>query len=123
MNSIFVKDTGKYGRGVFAKRNIKKGEIIEIAPVIIIKKDEWEKMKNTILSNYVFRWKQHKAIVLGYGSLYNHSYRPNAKYITNFNDQTIDFYARTNIKKGEEILVNYNGKPDDLTPVWFDVLD
>lgn len=123
MDSIFVKETGKYGRGVFAKRNIKKGELIEVAPVIIIQKDEWEKMQNTILSNYIFRWKDHKAIVLGYGSLYNHSYRPNAKYITNFTHFTIDFYARTDIKKGEEIRVNYNGEPDDQTPVWFEVID
>ena len=36
LRPIVVKDTKKYGRGVFATRLIKKGELIESAPAIII---------------------------------------------------------------------------------------
>lgn len=123
LGPIEIKDTKKYGRGVFATRLIKKGELIESAPAIIIPEKEWVNMKNSILSNYVFRWKRDKAIVLGYGLFYNHSYSPNAYYITNFDNISIDFYAKKDIYKGEEIRVNYNGNPYDKTPLWFDVIN
>ncbi len=121
MGPIVMRNTDKYGRGIFADRYIKKGELIEEAPVIIIPKQEWKQMRKSVLLNYVFRWGKDKAIALGYGSLFNHSFTPNAKYITNIKNQTIDFYARQDIQKEEEILVNYNGDPSDQSPVWFDV--
>ena len=121
MGPIVMKNTDKYGRGIFADRYIKKGELIEEAPVIIIPKEEWKQMRKSVLLNYVFRWGKDKAIALGYGSLFNHSFTPNAKYITNIKNQTIDFYARKDIQKEEEILVNYNGDPSDQSPLWFDV--
>lgn len=116
----------KYGRGVFATRDIKSGELIHVAPVIVLTKDEYEIVaEHTILSNYVFNWhKRHKncALALGYGSLFNHSYNPNALYKLQLKKQTIDFYAYTDIKAGEEILINYNGDPDNNEPLWFEVL-
>jgi SET domain-containing protein len=118
-----MKDTGKYGRGIFANRNIKKGEFIEEAPVIVILKNEWKLMKKNILANYVFRWGEDKAVALGYGSLYNHSYTPNARYHTNIENRSIDFYAREDISEKEEITVNYNGDPEDQSPLWFDVIE
>ncbi len=34
------------------------------------------------------------------------------------------YRALKNIKKEEEITVNYNGEPDDITPIdWFEVED
>lgn len=121
--SIIMKNTGKYGRGIFAARNIKKGEYIEVATVIVIPETEWELMKESILSNYVFRWGEDKALALGHGSLYNHSYTPNARYHTNIENQSIDFYAREDIREKQEITVNYNGDPEDRSPLWFEVLE
>jgi len=121
MESLYVKDTGRYGRGVFAKVFIPKGELIEKSPVIVISKDEWKTMRGSILRDYIFNWGDNKAIALGFGSLYNHSYEPNAKYITNIEEGTIDFYARKDIYAGEEIFVNYNGDPLDQSELWFDV--
>ena len=118
-----MKNTEKYGRGIFATRNIKKGEFIEEAPVIVIPKNEWKNMKEFVLSNYIFRWGEDKALALGYGSLYNHSYTPNATYVTNIENQSIDFYARKDIRVGEEIMVNYNGNPKDQSPIWFEVIE
>ncbi|OLN32776.1 SET domain-containing protein [Desulfosporosinus metallidurans] len=123
MRPIIMKNTEKYGRGIFANRNIKKGEFIEEAPVIVISKTEWKLMKKSVLSNYVFRWGEDKALALGYGSLYNHSYTPNARYLTNIEKQSIDFYAREDIQEKEEITVNYNGDPKDQSPVWFEVIE
>ncbi|MHC0037091.1 SET domain-containing protein [Pseudoneobacillus sp. C159] len=126
MSSIFVKDTEKYGQGIFAARPIKKGERFEISPVIIFSKEEWEKhLKETKLYNYVYYWREasdYMAIALGYGSLFNHSYTPNAIFFNNMIEYSIDFYALQDIKAGEEITINYNGDPEDQSPLWFEVI-
>ena len=58
---------------------------------------------------------------LGYGSIYNHSYSPNARYVKHFDRRTIDFIALWDIAAGEEIPTNYNGVPDSKKMVWFEV--
>ena len=61
-------------------------------------------------------------MVLGNGSIYNHSFNPNADWKQNFKEENMIYRALENIKKGDEITVNYNGEPDDPTPIdWFDV--
>lgn len=117
-----IKDAG---RGVFASNNIKKGEIIESCPVIETPIDDYKKIKDTMLRNYDFIWgpKGHHqiAICLGFGSLYNHSYEPNATYSKKVESKLINFQALENIKAGEEITVNYNyGNPKDKNKLWID---
>ena len=62
------------------------------------------------------------ALALGYGSLYNHSFRPNARY-DDVGPQTKEFTAMRDIAPGEEITVNYNGEPTSRAAVWFEVLE
>lgn len=79
MLSISVKDSPGKGRGVFAQRNFKKGEVIETCPVIVLPAKEIDSLELTQLYNYYFAWgpdSKDGAIALGYGSLYNHSYNP-----------------------------------------------
>jgi len=124
MGPICMKDTGKYGRGIYALRDIKNGELIEESPVFISPKNERKYLKKTVIFDYCFNWEKHQtAIALGYGSLFNHSYTPNAKFINNYDQLSISFYAIRDIKEGEEITINYNGDPEDQTPVWFDVIE
>ena len=52
----------------------------------------------------------------------NHSYNPNLKNIYDYKNRTVEYVAVRNILKGEELVINYNGKVEDKTPVWFDVL-
>jgi SET domain-containing protein len=112
--------TGEFNRGVFATRDISKGELIHEAPVIPYPNEEDVFIEKTILSDYVFEYgANHTAILLGYGSLFNHSYRPNATYDINFNNHTFEFYAYTDINAGDEILINYNGDVDCDDPLWF----
>lgn len=114
----------QYGRGIFAVRTIQKGEMIHQAPVIVCPGDQYKKLRVTELRNYYFNWGKnhdHVAIALGYGSLFNHSYSPNAMFENNLKEETVDFVALKTIKAGEEIFVNYNGDPDDKEPLWFDV--
>ncbi|OCA82843.1 SET domain-containing protein [Pseudobacillus wudalianchiensis] len=126
MGSIYIKDTGRYGRGVYAARDIRKGELIEISPVVVSPKKEWKYLEKTVLFDYCFSWGkdyEHTAIVLGYGSIFNHSYTPNATFDNNLDNLSVDFYAITDIAEGEEITINYNGEPEDQSPLWFDVMD
>lgn len=107
------------GRGVFATQSIKRMEIIEVCPVILISKNDVSNLKGSILVNYYFYFGKDNemlAIALGFGSIYNHSYEPNATYKKKSGDKVIDFVAIKNIKKGEEITINYNyGNPKDKT--------
>lgn len=126
LEHIVVRDTDKYGRGVFALRPFREGELIEAAPVIAMPQSERKYVKKTKLVEYFFNWGEKKkdpAICLGYGSLYNHSYSPNAKFTNNLDKNTIDFYALRAIQIGEEITINYNGNPNSKSELWFDVLD
>ena len=80
--------------------------------------------KKTQLSHYIYPWRSTRgaALVLGYGSIYNHSFSPNADWKQNFKTQSMVFRALKSIKKGDEILVNYNGEPDDESEIdWFEV--
>ncbi|PZT53008.1 SET domain-containing protein [Paenibacillus silvae] len=113
-------DGGEFNRGVFATVDIAKGQLIHQAPVVPYPNEDHEHIEKTILEDYVFEYgANHTAILLGYGSLINHSYEPNATYDINFENHTFDFYAYIDIKAGEEILINYNGEEDNMDPLWF----
>lgn len=120
-----MKNTNKYGRGVYAARDIKKGERFEVSHTIMFSEEEWLKIKETSLLNYCFYWDynpNYVVIALGYGSLFNHSYNPNAVFFNNKVDLTVDFYAITDINKDEEITINYNGDIEDKSLLWFNVI-
>jgi hypothetical protein len=77
----------------------------------------------SVVSDYCFTWGRGTvALALGYGSLYNHSYRPNARY-DDVGPQTKEFTALQDIQPGEEITVNYNGEPMSREAVWFKVVE
>jgi SET domain-containing protein len=123
-SKIAVCHANGKGLGVFALRHIAMGELIEIAPVLIIPACLEYQILEAEISNYVFEWeKDDMAIALGYGSFYNHSYSPNAKYELQYQKGLIEFVAAREIDEGDEIKVNYNGSPGDTSPVWFDVLE
>ncbi len=102
-------------RGIIATKDIKKGGLIESCPLILvdIRKEE-EFLKQTVLWKYYYEYNsKYHCIVLGYCSLTNHSYTPNAKYSYDFKNIRLVYRALTDIKSGDEILVNYNFFPND----------
>jgi len=115
------------GRGVFARCDIKKGEIVESCPIIEVSENDTSNLKESVLVTYFFYFGKNKekiAMVLGFGSLYNHSYKPNTTYKMKPREKTIEFVAINNIKKDDEITFNYSnsakpqkGKKD---PLWFE---
>lgn len=123
--SIYIKNTENKGRGVFTDSLIYIGDIIESSPVIVFEKADWVHIAKTDINCYCFYWGEglsEGAIALGYGSLFNHSYKPNAIFMRRIKEKFIDFIAVKDINEGEEITINYNGSEDNNEPLWFDVL-
>lgn len=117
----------KAGRGVFASVAIKKGEVIERCPVIEIPEHDELSVNQSMLVTYMYylgKRKERLMIALGFGSIYNHTDTPNAAYNAKYKEKIIDFIAIKEIKKNQEITVNYNqGKQKYKNPLWFNTVD
>mgnify|MGYP002138170985 CR=1 FL=1 len=84
-HKIIVQKSSLHSIGVFAQESIRAWETIEICPIIILNSQDTKIIDQTHLYNYYFSWEdQWSALALGYGSLYNHSYLPNARYQKDF---------------------------------------
>lgn len=119
---IEVKDSPLHGRGVFAKKKISRGALVEEAPAVFLSGEEKQLLQHSALLNYYFLLNNsvYPAIFgLGYSSFYNHSPRANAFYTFSPQRNIIRFYAYRKIMTGEEITINYNGRPNDDMPVFF----
>ena len=121
--ALYIAPSPVGGRGVFTATDLSPGECVEICPTIIIPKEELPLIEKTVLYNYYFQWGENfadGAIALGFGSLYNHSHEPNAKYELDFDQCTIDFVIIKPISAGEEIFISYNGDENNKGQVWFE---
>ncbi|MBX3709707.1 MAG: SET domain-containing protein-lysine N-methyltransferase [Gammaproteobacteria bacterium] len=103
-NKIAVKKSSTHGYGVFAGKLIKKGQKIEECYIIISKGGD------KTLEDYYFDAKGKCALFTGYGSIYNHSDKPNATYTININKRIATIKATHPIPKGKEICVSYGEK-------------
>ena len=111
--SIEVRLSNVHGIGVFSNKYIKKGEIIEIVPLLSVLHQNIEK---SILVDYVLTLhdkliedERKHCIMLGYGSIYNHSSQNNANW-SFLDNKRLKIEAVKNILPNEEIFVNYGEK-------------
>jgi hypothetical protein len=121
MENLEIKINSEKGRGVFTKKGFDLKEIIEVCPLIIIPKEQRKFIDKTILYNYYFLMENGSiAIALGYGSLYNHGKKANAKYIVDLDKNVLSIVGIRKTEANKEITINYNGRPKDKSPVWFE---
>ena len=126
-DKIYIKESQilNAGRGVYARCDIKKNEFIEKCPIIEVPEHDVANLNGSMLVTYFYYFGKKKdrlLVALGFGSIYNHTYEPNAVYKIKATEGTIDFIALKDIKKDDEITVNYNfGNPKDRSPLWFEV--
>jgi len=121
MSKLYYATSEIHGYGVFSEEDINEGDVLEEVPVIELPKEQVRFVDQTLLYDYYYGWADDNiAIALGFGSLYNHSYKPNAYYERHFESKTIRYIALTFIGANQEITTNYNGNPEDQTTVWFD---
>ncbi|MFT4658933.1 MAG: SET domain-containing protein [Candidatus Aldehydirespiratoraceae bacterium] len=107
------------GRGVFAAKPFKKGDELERCPMLVAERDRGDDLESGA-EGYVFGWADDRtALALGYGSMYNHSYNPNATTLEAADELVIT--ATRKIKVGDEVYINYMGTAQE--GVWFDVLE
>ena len=118
---LYVDRTQDKGRGVFTDAPIARGTVIESCPVLVLPAPDRQALRETALYDYYFDWGEDGrdlAVALGLGSLYNHSFSPNATYMKRLRLGLIEFVALRAIAADEEILINYNGDPEDRSPLW-----
>lgn len=108
---IRLKESPTHGLGVFSISKIEKGEIVESCPFLAFPHTRDE--KTPVFSNYTFcfpraeDWHTH-ALVMGYGSYYNHSTDPNIDWYTMNDEKLFVFHAIRDIEPNEELFINYS---------------
>ena len=121
-SKIGIKKSPVHGWGVFALEDIEIGDMIEVCVYVPIETYN----EGDILTHYSFPYprvfgeikdsnkkidKLIQVVVLGYGSLYNHSLTPNVDYITNTELSVFEFISFKKITKGEELFIKYDKNP------------
>lgn len=122
---IQYKESEGKGLGVFATEDIPVNALIEIAPVIVLPKEERAYIDKTKLYKYYFAWGEKQdqtAIALGYISLYNHKVDANCLYETFFEEKQIQIITRKVVAKGEELNINYHHNPMSKKATWFNAI-
>lgn len=102
---IYLKNSEIHGRGVFANKDIYKGEVIEKIPYIEFnREDQIEEFKK-----YTYGLTNGKlCVMISYSSFLNHSDEPNAVIKNNKNDEYLYLYSLMDIDKDEEITICYS---------------
>jgi uncharacterized protein len=122
---VIVASSPGRGRGVFARRPFARNEVIEVCPVIALSERDAERLNETGLYDYYFGWGKdgkQAAIALGFGSLYNHSFTPNAEHRKDIAGNTMSIVAVREIAAGEEIFIRYQtGIDSERRAMWFEV--
>lgn len=122
--SLYIDFTKDKGRGVFTRKKIKAGVIVELAPVIVMSGEEQKLLDQTLLHDYIFVWGDNNdqcCMALGYIAVYNHSYQANCEYFMDYDDHTMFIKTVRDIDATEELTINYNGKWNNKEKVWFEV--
>jgi len=120
---LFVDQTDSMGRGVFTSEQIPADTIVELSPVVVMSSEDRVHLDKTLLHHYIFEWGENKdkcCMALGLIPIYNHSYNSNCEYFMDYDEESIMVKTVREIKKGEELTINYNGDWNDEAKLWFD---
>ncbi|KAF8908943.1 hypothetical protein CPB84DRAFT_1843297 [Gymnopilus junonius] len=114
-----IKCSSGKGRGVYASHSIPRNTLIEISPVLLFSKNEYEEHgKHTVLDHYTFKWTEGRmALALGLGSLFNHSESPNVSFSLDTKNDSIRYTTSRHIMPGEELCIFYGFE------LWFSPTD
>lgn len=105
-----------HGKGVFATDDIEPGELVERCPLKVMG-FRMNYHKDPVIWSYMFtnscpceeckRHGGHFLMVMGYGQIYNHQDDNSVSMKFDLKNEVADIVALRQIKKGEEIFVNY----------------
>ncbi len=115
-HKVRVGDAGVKGRGVFAREDLKGGEAVEAAPTLVIARCDVQMIRSTFLVDYSFGANDDLDLIgLGFVSLYNHSFEPNAFFV--LLRHVIFVRALRPIKAGEEVTFDYGWTDEEFANV------
>lgn len=120
---LYIRQTGRMGKGVFTREQLDAGTLVECSPVIVLSAEERILLDKTLLHDYIFEWGPNKdqcCVALGYLSLYNHSIQANCDYEMDYEERTVTITTLRTVAAGEELFINYNGEWNNEGPVWFE---
>jgi SET domain-containing protein len=106
---IVVKSSNVHGFGVFTKENLKEGELLEECHLYKFNTTDFTQIDlgiTPIVQQYPARIPTNPwVIVLGYGSIFNHSDTPNT--FRKGENNLYKFFAKADIAAGSELFINY----------------
>jgi hypothetical protein len=111
---VEIKESPIHGKGVFAVRDIKAGEIIAVSHVTLLHHNE---QMPEMIATLEFPWNdEYYALCLSdVGSFFNHDKNFNAKVLHQDKEKlTQTFSATRDISQGEEVMIYYNGKFEEF---------
>lgn len=114
-----IRWTETKGRGIFATQLIPAQTTIEISPVMLFSKAEYEEHgRHTIIDHYTFKWRDGRmALALGLGSIFNHSSNPNVTYELDNAHACIRYTTTRVIQPDEELCIYYGHS------LWFEAAE
>ncbi len=95
------------GRGVFATRMIRKGEVIEAAPSLLVPGKDAERIESSFLKHYIFQTDSglDYVVATGYVAIANHADDNNAEF--HVSREVSKIKAVKTIRRGDEVTVDY----------------
>ncbi|CAI6338556.1 unnamed protein product [Periconia digitata] len=114
---IIKSDTPK-GRGVFAAKDIPAKTVIDVCPVLVLGVQEnVDHIEHTSLYHYTYNWPTEndrgektvsQAVILGLGSMFNHSTQlQNVVWERDTERLIIIYRSQRDISAGEELCISY----------------
>lgn len=110
------------GRSIIAERDIKKGEVITNCELLVLSPEDTIKVNETDLQWYTFTFNKdtkQDCLVMGDGEIFNHDDNANTLYgLIDWNGRKLmRFQAAIDIKKGEQLFIDYNADIDSVKNV------
>ena len=110
---IVIKKSPIHGIGVFTTQDIRSGEFIEECPFLIC--SNRGNAVSARLGSYLYASEVIEdgkkidgyVLLLGYGSLYNHSDQNNVEYTKNIEKGTFTYFAKRDIAADSELTILY----------------
>jgi uncharacterized protein len=110
----YIKQTQEFGRGLYATADIKVGQVIFAAELLVLSPEDTVKVNQTDLQYYTFVYNETQdCLVLGDGELFNHSDTANIGYRLEDYDgpnsrKIMIFYAIQDIPQHDQLFTDYN---------------